>query len=73
MTAANPDALDLMADGALGVAEAVEFTGLSRAELYRLMLSGRLVFVKHGRRTLIPKRAAVRLLAANVTPSSAGA
>lgn len=68
--AADPDVLDLMADGALGVAEAVEFTGLSRAELYRLMLSGRLAFVKHGRRTLIPRVAARRLLAAGLNSGS---
>jgi hypothetical protein len=58
------DALDLLSDGALGLnGPAEDFSGLSRAHLYRENQAGRLPFVKQGRRTLIPKRALVRLLA----------
>jgi excisionase family DNA binding protein len=59
-------ARELLADGAIGIEQAVEFTGLSRAELYRRMDAGSLRFVKVGRRRLIPKRAAVQMLAAGL-------
>jgi hypothetical protein len=62
-THATDDATDLVADGVLSVAESMQFTKLSRAELYNLMGAGRLTFVKHGKRRLIPKRALVQLLA----------
>jgi excisionase family DNA binding protein len=48
----RPDAEELCADGALSIAEAASFLGLSRAELYRMMERGRLVYVQHGRRRL---------------------
>ena len=64
--ATNSAAAEVVADGAMGVPEAVRFTGLSRAELYRLMCSGALAWLKHGRRRLIPRRALVELLAAKL-------
>ena len=61
------DAIELLADGALSVAEAVRFASVSRATLYAAMSAGELVFVKRGRRRLIPKRALVAWLAAGLT------
>lgn len=58
---------ELAADGAMGVPVAVAFLGVSRAEVYVLMGRGELPFVKLGRRRLVPKRALVDLLAANMT------
>lgn len=63
----TPD--DVLADGCLSVREAVKFSGLSRAELYLRMGDGRLAYVKHGVRRLIPKKSLVELLAANLTPA----
>jgi excisionase family DNA binding protein len=62
-TRARPEALELAADGALPVPEAVRFTGCSRSVLYEQMESGMLAFVKVGRRRLIPKRALIEFLA----------
>jgi hypothetical protein len=59
----GPDALDLLADGALGIEAAVDFTGLSRAELYRRMGRGSLPYVLQGRRRLLPRRALQEMLA----------
>ena len=63
----RPDALELLADGALSIAEAVRFTSVARATLYEAMGAGDLVFVKRGRRRLIPKRALVAWLAAGLS------
>ena len=57
------DPEEALADGCLSVSEGVEFSGLSRATLYAEMDRGALVFVKVGRRRLIPKRSLVRFLA----------
>lgn len=57
---------EVAADGALSIEEAMKFTSLGRSELYKRMDAGKLVFVKIGKRRLIPKRALVELLAANV-------
>jgi predicted DNA-binding transcriptional regulator AlpA len=54
---------DIVADGAFAIPEAVRFTGYSRASLYRAMDAGQLEYIKLGRRRLIPRRAAIRLLA----------
>ena len=60
----SKEAIDLLSDGALGLnGPAEEFSGLSRAFLYRENQAGRLPFVKQGRRTLIPRRALVKMLA----------
>ena len=50
---------EVAADGALSVDDAMKFTGLGRSELYKRMEAGTLVFVKIGKRRLIPKRALV--------------
>jgi len=66
MDAANPthpDALELAADGALPIPEAVKFSGCSRSVLYEQMELGMLAFLKVGRRRLIPRRALVEFLA----------
>ncbi len=57
------DATELLADGALSVAAAAEFASLSRASLYEAMQRGELLYLKRGRRRLIPKRALVLWLA----------
>lgn len=54
---------ELLAQGALSIGDAAKFSALSRSELYQLMTSGALVFVKHGKRRLIPKKALIKLLA----------
>ena len=59
-------AAEQVADGALNINEAVQFSRISRAELYRLMDRGELSFVKYGRRRLIPKNALRELLARHV-------
>jgi excisionase family DNA binding protein len=60
------EAKSAVADGVLSVNEAVEFSKLGRTELYKLMTAGKLAFLKHGKRRLIPKRALVELLAGKV-------
>lgn len=60
------DAEELLAEGTIGVQDAVAFTGLSRAELYRRMADGDLAFATHGRRRLIPRRALVAMLASGL-------
>ena len=56
------DEAEPVVDGAMSVAEAVRFSGLSRSELYKLMTAGRLTYTKVGRRRLIPRKALVGLL-----------
>jgi len=53
----------LVQDGAKTVASAVTFTGIGRTELYRLMGEGKLPYLMHGRRRLIPVNALRQLLA----------
>ena len=65
------DAAELLADGSMSVKDAARFSGLSRAELYKLMGAGRLAFVKHGKRRLIPRKALVRCLAEGLQGGSA--
>jgi excisionase family DNA binding protein len=55
--------LELMEDGVLPVNAAGEFSGLSRSKIYELIAEGELRTVKLGRKTLIPKRSLVALLA----------
>jgi hypothetical protein len=57
------EAEELLADGCCDLTGAIGFTGLSRSQLYVEMQSGALLFVKVGRRTLIPRRALIRFLA----------
>jgi excisionase family DNA binding protein len=53
----------LVHDGVFTVPQALEFAGLKRASLYKLMAEGVLRFVRHGNRRLIPRRELRRLLA----------
>lgn len=55
--------LELLGDGVLSVGAASAFASLSRATLYEAMQRGELVYIKRGRRRLIPRRALVRWLA----------
>jgi hypothetical protein len=59
----TPEALDLLADGALSVNQAVQFSGISRAELFGLMKSGHLAWFKRGVRRFIVRRTLVEYLA----------
>ena len=65
------EAAELLADGVMAVKDAAQFSGLSKAELYKLMGAGRLAFVKHGRRRLIPRKALVRCLGESLHGGSA--
>ncbi|MBX9579699.1 MAG: helix-turn-helix domain-containing protein [Gemmataceae bacterium] len=66
----------LLADGAVGVKEAVEVYGVGRTVLFEKMKAGELPVVKLGKKTLIPRAALVALLARNLaggaTPGRAG-
>lgn len=55
-----------MADGAMTVNAAAEFTGISRTRLYEFMGDAQLPFTVIGGRRLIPKRALVDLLNGNL-------
>jgi excisionase family DNA binding protein len=63
---------DLCADGVLAIPDAARFLSISRAEVYRLFENGSLASVRIGRRRLVPKRSAVRLLAANLNAGAQG-
>jgi excisionase family DNA binding protein len=54
---------EVVRDGAVDVPEACRFTGLGRSFLYQLMEKGALLYLKQGRRRLIPRTELVRLLA----------
>jgi predicted DNA-binding transcriptional regulator AlpA len=53
---------DDWSEGAMTVREAVEFSGMSRAELYKLMAAGRLVYATPTAARLVSRRSLVRLL-----------
>jgi excisionase family DNA binding protein len=55
------DNSELVEGGLLTIAQAEEFSGLSRSGLYSLMERGALAYVKLGKRRLIPRRALVAL------------
>jgi excisionase family DNA binding protein len=63
---------NVLADGAFGLPEAEEFSGLTRTHLYDLMGTGELPFTKVGKRRLIPKRALVDLLQRRLVPGQTG-
>ena len=65
------DAAELLADGSMSVKGAAQFSGLSIAELYKLMGAGRLAIVKHGTRRLIPRKALVLCLGEGLQGGSA--
>ena len=52
----------LLANGAMGVRDAMVWTGLGRSALYDLMARGDLAYVKLGKRRLIPRNALMELL-----------
>jgi excisionase family DNA binding protein len=52
----------VIADGAMSIRKAVQFTGFSRSFLYEMMEDGRLPYIKIGRARRIPKRALLDLL-----------
>jgi hypothetical protein len=56
----------LVHDGLATVAEAQEFTSLSRSKLYSMTGTGQVALVKLGRARRIPWRALIELTAANV-------
>lgn len=56
-------AADVVADGVLTVKEACDFLKVGKSEVFKLMGSGELRSLKIGKRRLIPKKAAVDLLA----------
>lgn len=74
MTTPEPADLELLADGAMKVRQAVEFSGLSRAELFNLMADGTLAWFKRdtGPHRFIVKRSLVAYLAALYRTSSSG-
>jgi len=47
------EAVELARDGAVSVRAACEFLGIGRTQLYELMASGELRFIKHGARRLL--------------------
>ena len=62
----------ILKDGTMGVSDAVEFTRLGRATLYRLMDDGKLPWVKIGTRRLIPRRALIELLSEGLSGGGEG-
>ncbi len=58
--------ISLVSEGAMTVREAVKFSRISRSDLYRFMESGRLPWLKPCRNRLIPRKALVDLMAAEV-------
>lgn len=64
--AMDDEAVELVQEGLVTVAEAGQFTGLSRSSLYALMESGQLVYAKIGRARRIPRRALIELAAVNL-------
>ncbi len=63
MVADDVNSEELLADGCLSIAEAVEFSRISRSRLYECIATGDLLTVKNGRRRLVPRRALIRFLA----------
>lgn len=64
--AIDGEAVELVQEGLMTVAEAGRFTGLSRSSLYSLMEEGKLVYAKIGRARRIPRRALVELAASSL-------
>lgn len=56
----------VMSDGCVSVQAAVQFSGLSRTALYRLMTAGQLQYTQVGVRRLIPRAALKAMLAAGL-------
>jgi excisionase family DNA binding protein len=65
------DKHSLVSDGLKTIREAVDFTRLSRSDLYSRMERGELPYTKIGRRRLIPHRALLDLAASGLVVRSA--
>jgi excisionase family DNA binding protein len=63
------DAVELVRDGALRIAEACRFAGVGRSLLYEEMAAGRLPFLKIGNARRIPRRALEEWLARHLVIS----
>jgi excisionase family DNA binding protein len=61
---------DLVGDGLMRVPEAAQFLSVSRSTVYQLMDEGALCFVKIGRCRRIPRRAVIKLAAAELRGGS---
>jgi excisionase family DNA binding protein len=63
---------ELIADGLCSVPEAVEITGLSRAQIYHLMETNQLTYVRLGQRSRrIPRTALSEWMRSGLVPASA--
>lgn len=58
---------DLMELGCLSMTEAAQFTGLSTDTIYRAMRNKEIVFVKKGRRRVVPKAGLIDWLGQSVS------
>jgi hypothetical protein len=68
---ATDDREALVGDGLVTVLEAQAFTRLSRSDLYARMERGELVYVRLGKRRLIPRRALIDLAGRNLVGGTA--
>ncbi|MCZ7618890.1 MAG: helix-turn-helix domain-containing protein [Myxococcota bacterium] len=73
LTDIDHDAEALCAEGVYSIPEAIEFCGVSRAELYRRMESGEIPHLMRGRRRLIPRVGLRRWLAAGLRSAGTSA
>lgn len=55
-------AQDLLADGAMTITEAMEWSGIGKTRLYDMIKEGRLAYVQMGGRKLIPRKGLRELL-----------
>ena len=58
---------ELLADGCLSVKQAAEFLSIGLTSTYAEMESGRLAYLKIGRRRVVPKKELIRFAAAQLT------
>ncbi len=63
------DVKNSVSDGMFGIKEAIEFTRLSRAELYVAMAKNQLRYFRFGRRRLIAKADLITWLSTSLTAS----
>ena len=66
------EAMELVQEGCASVDEAARFLGIRRAKLYLEMEVGRLVYLKIGRRRVIPWRALREYLAERALETHGG-
>ena len=53
----------MLAEGAMTISKAVEFSGIGRTRMFALIKDGRLPVLRVGMRTLVPRKALVEFLA----------